>query len=292
MIRYTIADNALNAKIDAIAPNWRVRAQTRTTELENGTRQNITGIWSEIKQAYKDLQGSKCAFCEKWIEDQAIEQDVEHFRPKNRITRWRVPRMLDGEGITRAQPATGSEAGYRLLAYHPLNYVIACKTCNSIMKRDYFPIAGVRNSTATNPRALAAERAYLIYPVGDLDSNPEDLIEFHGLSPQPRRTGFDRKRALVTIEVFKLDDVNKRKEILRDRAESIEHLYLALRIRDGPTTTVADTQNANQAIVRLTSPKSRHTNCLRCYERLWNSNRPEAEAIYGNIVAFLNTASP
>ncbi|QDU98791.1 HNH endonuclease family protein [Lignipirellula cremea] len=292
MIRFSTTDTALHASIDAIAPTWRTRAQNRTAALANGTRTNITKMWSEIKKVYMDLQGPKCAFCEKWIEDQAIEQDVEHFRPKNRISRWRVPRKLRGEGITVSQPAIGTEDGYRLLAYHPFNYVTACKSCNSILKRDYFPIEGTRDSGNDNPRALGGERAFLIYPLGDLDDDPEQLIEFHGLSPQPRRPGFDRKRALVTIEIFKLDDPRTRKELLKDRAEFIEKLYFALKIRDDATSDAIDKGNATSAVARLTSTRSRYTNCLRCYERLWATNRAEARAIYKNIASFLRTTSP
>lgn len=292
MIRYPVTEAALHANIDSVAATWRTRAASRTARLASGALSNITNIWSEIKPVYMVLQGPKCAFCEKWIEDQAIEQDVEHFRPKNRVSRWRVPRKLNGEGISIAQPSTGTEPGYRLLAYNPFNYVAACKTCNSVLKRDYFPVDGTRDSNATDPTMLASERVYLIYPLGDHDSDPEDLIEFQGLSPQPKRTGFDRKRALVTIEVFKLDDVRKRKELLRDRAEWIEKLSFALRMRDAPASSVGDVADAERVIQRLTSNASRHTNCLRCFEQLWGAHRSEAEAIVRNIADFLDSTSP
>ena len=104
MIRFPISTNDLNAAIDAENATWRTRAQKRTDELENGTRKKITGMWSEIKKVYMDLQGPKCAFCEKWIEDQAIEQDVEHFRPKNNVKRWR---------IRKAAPAIPCQDGWK-----------------------------------------------------------------------------------------------------------------------------------------------------------------------------------
>lgn len=291
MIRFAISRNALDVAIDAENATWRTRAQQRTDELENGTRERITGIWSEIKRVYMNLQGPKCALCEKWIEDQAIEQDVEHFRPKNNVKRWRVPKRLRDEGLTVNQPATGSEPGYRLLAYHPQNYVTACKTCNSVLKRDYFPIAGTRQSGAKDPTRLAGEQAYLIFPLGDFDADPEQLIEFHGFSPQPRRGGFDRLRALVTIELFQLDNRRKRKELLCDRAEFIEKLYFALKQRDAPASSATEVDRAKAVIKRLTSKKSRHTNCLRCYARLWDSNNAEARSVYGNIADFLESMS-
>ena len=200
MIRVPVTKEQLEASIEAENSRWLERAKTKTKELEDDPNLEITSIWSPIKPVYMTLQNSKCIFCEKEIEPQPIEQDVEHFRPKNNVKRWHVPQwMEEEEDIHVQQPQTGSEAGYRLLAYHPLNYAAACKTCNSSRKRDYFPIAGPRRSDSKTPTRMGAEKAYLLYPLGDLDDDPEELIEFHGLSPQAKASrGFKRKRALVT----------------------------------------------------------------------------------------------
>lgn len=290
MIRYTITDNDLHARIDLLVPNWRTRAGKRTNALATGARKKITGMWSEIKKVYMDLQGPKCAFCEKWIEGLPIERDVEHFRPKNRVKPWRLPKSLDGEGIVVSQRAHGTEDGYRLLAYCPLNYIAACKSCNSLLKLDFFPIAGTRASVATNPRTITGEQPFLIYPLSDVDDDPEELIHFHGLIPQPRRGGFDRQRALVTIRVFELDGIG-RPDLLHDRAETLEKLYYALKERDRPSSTQQEIDDAIAAISRLTSSRARHTNCMKSYERLWNTNHPEAIAIYENIKTYLKTKS-
>ncbi len=68
---------------------------------------------------------------------------------------------------------------------------------------------------------MKGEKAYLIYPISDVDEDdPEDLIEFYGLSPQAKlSTGFGRKRALVTIELFQLDDEGQRAYLFKRRAE-------------------------------------------------------------------------
>ena len=59
----------------------------------------------------------------------------------------------------------------------------ACKTCNSRLKANFFPVAGRHSFTGTNPIQLnRRERPYLIYPLGDVDDdNAEDLIAFEGL---------------------------------------------------------------------------------------------------------------
>ena len=143
-----------------------------------------------------ELQGFKCVYCEKELEDQPIELDVEHYRPKKKVSRWNVPKSLARQGIAVAQPDRGHEPGYTLLAYHVLNYAASCKTCNSILKKNVFPIAGQRNGNAREPALVAGERPYILYPLANLDEDPEDLIEFAGLSPQAKATGFRRQRAL------------------------------------------------------------------------------------------------
>ena len=230
MIRRDITSTALYHRI---GKDWVRQAANKRKRLQDDPGTRITNIWSRIKPVYMALQGSKCAFCERGIEDQPIEQDVEHFRPKKPVKRWPIPKSIEQEleagGSQIRQPATGSEPGYRLLAYHPWNYVASCKTCNSVLKQSYFPVAGTRDPDARKPAGLRErEQPYLIFPLGDLDDDPEDLITFYGLSPQPRRNGFDRLRALVTIELLGLDDHRKRKGLLLARARAIEKLYIAL----------------------------------------------------------------
>ena len=70
-------------------------------------------------------------------------------------------------------------------------------------------IANAVPTLADHPYAAmrAAEGAFLLYPIGSLDDDPETIIEFYGLSPRPvAATGLKRQRALVTIEFFRLDD--------------------------------------------------------------------------------------
>ena len=225
MIRVSTTAAALLAAIEAHRPGWVARAEARTEALAAGAVDpEFPSLWSETKDVYMKLQHLKCAYCEKELEDQPIEHDVEHYRPKREIVRWVVPRALARQGIVVKQPKHGSEPGYRLLAYSPFNYAASCKTCNSILKRNYFPIAGTRNATARDPAAMAGERPFLLYPIGDTDDDPEDMIEFAGLSPQVKGTGFRRQRALVTIWLFDLNGKWRQK----DRAMEIMRYFLAL----------------------------------------------------------------
>jgi hypothetical protein len=136
-----------------------------------------------------------------------------------------MPKSLADLGIkTSAVP--NEKRGYFLLSYHPFNYAAACKPCNSALKRDYFPIADAYNLIGEDPKQLKKEKPYLIYPIGDWDTDPEQLIRFHGVSPQPVAVkGYRRHRALVTIEFFELDNVNRRKNLIRERAVIIIALF-------------------------------------------------------------------
>lgn len=287
MIRVPITTAALLAAIEAHCPGWTARAEARTNALAaGGSDDHLPSLWAEIKTVYMDLQSSKCVYCEKELEDQPIEQDVEHYRPKKKVARWKVPRALAGEGIAVNQPARGDEPGYPLLAYNPLNYAASCKTCNSILKKNYFPIAGARDYACRNPSEMAGERPFLLFPIGSIDVDPEDLIEFAGLSPQAKGAGFRRQRALVTIWLFQLN----RKWLQKDRAIEITRYYLALELsRRSPHNATA--RHAEKVVRSMESRRARHANCLRSFRRLYDSDRTAAERIFRKCARLLETLS-
>jgi hypothetical protein len=287
MIRVSTTAAALLAAIEAHRPGWAARARARTDAIaSSGADPEFPSLWAEIKEIFIKLQCSKCIYCEKELEDRPIEQDVEHYRPKKIVARWTVPRSLAGEGILVRQLTRGSEPGYRLLAYNPLNYAASCKTCNSILKQNYFPIAGVRDYASRDPMAMTGERPFLLYPIGDADDDPQDLIEFAGLSPQPKGTGFRRQRALVTIWIFQLN----RKWLQKDRALEIMRYYLALeRCARPPRDAIA--RAAKKIVEYMSSPPARHANCLRSFRRLYDSDRAAAERIFHACTRLMGTLS-
>jgi len=207
----------------------------------------------------------------------------EHFRPKGAVSRWVPSRALVDDGVFVNQPASGSEPGYRFLAYNPLNYAASCKQCNSILKRDRLPIRGARSPNEREVLALAAEQAYLVYPIGDVDDDPEALIEFAGISPRPRAAGFGRLRALVVIEFFQLDDKEKRGALHADRALFIELLHMARKQRDRGHSA-QDVADANRTIARMTRVQFRHANCLRSFKRLYDAD-PAAAGEYARLAS-------
>src|SRR5262249_31446914 len=224
MIRYEITEAALIDRIDRKVPTWLTRTRRRTSTFRKNKRYSEKkGIWGEIKAVYMQIQHNKCAYCERVLEGPPyglIEHDVEHFRPKSGVEAWpnaaiTADRQIDYDF------STGDEwdAGYYLLAYHPLNYTTACKSCNTPLKLNYFPIAGNRGPQAENPSDLAAEQPFLLYPIGTFDDDPEEILTFEGVVPKPvKMSGHRRRRAVVTIDFFELDT---REELIRGRSEVI-----------------------------------------------------------------------
>lgn len=295
MIGYPVTLARLGALVDAEKPGWRERAKALTDQFRGDGAYTETKkpIWSEVKPVYMRLQGdSKCAYCERKLE--AVEkgkgeQDVDHFRPKKRVRRWRGSHALKKAGVAITAPAPDSP-GYHLLPYHLFNYAAACKPCNSVLKKDWFPIAGSYTLHGEHPTDLTGELPYLIYPLGDIDADPESLIRFVGVSPRAVAAGgHDRNRALVTIEFFALDD-ETRKNLFRERAALIVTLFMLLEKFHGGGPA-AERKEAGDLITGFTSPVSAHTNCARSFTRLYESSRADAVEIYQNAVEFICSRS-
>ncbi len=298
MIRHEATLESLGAAIRKMSPNWFDRARARLEALPSRPRsKDFDSLWSEIKDVYIALQHSKCAVCEKPLEGR-IEQDVEHFRPKAEVEPWTMPADLVPEftaaGVAIVQPDDGSsEPGYRFLAYHPLNYAMACKPCNSVLKRNYFPVAKPRRTEARKPPSFAAERPLLIYPIGTIDADPESLITFvEGVVPQPAKaSGPGRLRALVTIAIFRLDDPVDRKIFFQGRARAIELLYLSLQaIRDSPDPVLVAA--AKKITAQMLRPEAPFANCLRCFHRVFQASPGKARDIFSDLAELLDKSSP
>lgn len=294
MIRYSVTRQQLDDLIEAEKPGWLANAAQRTeTFRQQGFYEEASSIWSQIKAVYMRLQGDgKCAYCEREmesVENGKVEQDVEHFRPKGNIKAWQPSQDLLNQGIVLSNPPAALK-GYYLLPYHPFNYSAACKPCNSTLKKDYFPVAGNYDVDADDPESLNGEQPYLIYPIGEIDDDPEMLIDFHGTSPRPVvPNGHNRHRALVTIEFFELDDPDSRKNLYRDRALLIMALYSLL--EKTTVGTAAEKATAVANVENFLKPQLRHLNCARSFKRLFEADPVEARAVRDSAVALMVSIS-
>lgn len=289
MIRYPISQAELERRIEEQRPGWLRRGREAAAALPGRpASKDFSPLWSEIKQVYIDLQHSKCCFCEKPLEG-AIEQDVEHFRPKAEVKPWPVPRPLQSAGISPPVGLAASpQPGYAWLAYHPLNYAIACKTCNSTLKKNQFPIAGTRGAAGTEPAGLQEELPLLIYPLGELDEPAQDLMGFVGLSPVPRvDRGHRRHRALVTIALFQLD---RRPPLLKLRAYLLSLLFSELELLDKANSD-AERSSHQTVVENLLRPQTPFSNCLNCFSELYRVDLARARELAGECRRYVGTMS-
>lgn len=288
MIGYLISRPDLEALITQYSPQWLNRAAVHTAAFAaQGAYIKHAPIWSEIKAVYIGHQGhSKCAYCERKLESVQlgkIELAVEHFRPKAKVKRWRFPAALRN-AVTAPTNVPLPNGGYYMVAYDVHNYCAACGPCNSILKRSYFPIAGVYDFTATTAAALEAEQPLLIYPIID---DAEQFIEFYGVSPRPvPQHGYARNRALITIEFFKLDDLNQRKNLIRERALLLTALFPQLEAMCGAGSH-QDKQIASGLVFSYLASTSPHSNCMRSFVFLYFTSPNDARLICVSLLASL-----
>ncbi len=295
MISYRVSKARLEEMIEERKPGWLARAAERTRDFEAlGEYQESSSIWSEIKPVFMELQHDKCAYCERQLESEAygrVEHDLEHFRPKKKAKPWKATAKLQLAGVHLTPSLLGSaDPGYHLLAYNPLNYCTACKSCNSGLKSSNFPIEGVRQPGGEVPAALGTEQPLLLNPVGDFDDDAETLIRFVGVSPMvAAASGYARRRGLVSIAFFRLDDF-RRKSLFRERARVITSLFSFLELAQH-----ADTQAFREVYEGLadtaTHSSAAHSNCARSFRDLYQQDRDEAKEVFTLCADYLHSIS-
>ena len=97
---------------------------------------------------------------------------------------------------------------------------------------------------------------------------------------------------LTAAGIFRLDDRNKRRELFRGRADIIQKLGLAFRVRDTASTSELTRKRCQAIIDYHTSDGAPHTNCGRAFAKLWRANPTRAEKLWNKAVDFLATISP
>ena len=140
MIRYLtkVGDLDLEAAVDQEKPSWRDRAKQRTESfLVSGKDGKKSSIWFEIKPVFMRFQHEKCGFCERQLATEyfggSIEHDLEHFRPKSKISDWDHRRQFD------SPMGDPSETGYFWLAYHLGNYTSRARSAIVRLREPRFP---------------------------------------------------------------------------------------------------------------------------------------------------------
>lgn len=292
MIQHKITPAQLKSRILARDPEWFAKVKKITASLPaRPSSKHFPSLWTDIKQVWMDLQGSKCMYCETLIEG-TIANDVEHFRPKAKVAYWKLPKKYETVGVKVAPMAGPKESlGYCNLAYHPWNYAASCKVCNSILKKNYFPVCGTRRLPAKNPWRMTSERALFIYPIGDIDADPGKLIRFVGMHPEPAASAGTAEycRALVMIEAFRLNDADERKQLFQARALLLKPLFDVLEVAYAGAE--GDLGEARDWIKIFSGRRSPHSSCMRHFVRLYKRDTARAKRLLANAKYFLETGS-
>ena len=320
MISYPIPHAELLDRIRALDTGWLDKAAAATAACEaascyvkkSAAGKKVEGLWGDIKEVFIKLQHGKCCYCERLLESPKygkIEHDVEHFRPKSRLKNWFTPAVMkEFSDWPASLDRSGANAkGYYRLAFDPRNYATACKTCNSTLKSDYFPVAGPPRLEAASPASAKSEKPFLIFPVGDGDEPAQSLIQFDGIVAQPVHDAgadlFRHWRARVTIRFFRLNrsarqsmarpDEEGRENLYRDRAESISALADCLDAIETSNNT-AVRQLREDKVKRLIADGSRHANCCKSFLRLWANPATRAKAIdtWRDVERYLQSQNP
>jgi hypothetical protein len=293
MIRYKITKAELEKLIEAESPGWLKAAKKKTERFKQLQKYDEKeGSWSLIKKVFMDLQHNKCAYCERKLEGGnlgKIEHDIEHYRPKNSVKAWPTAKIKKELKLAYQFTTGGASAnGYYLLPYNILNYATACKVCNTPLKSNYFPIPGsTRLIDTDNFRRLKTEKAFLIYPIGNIDQDPEKIIAFQGMVPIPNaKEGTDNyKRAQVTIDFFRLSIA--REDLIRERALIIKALFIAYRHKDSDDEL--DKKDALLTINMALSGSEPHTNCARSFFQVCEEDFALATKYYEVAFAYLES---
>ena len=291
MIRYPVTRAQLKADIDALEPDWRQRAEDRTQKLEAlgcWSDEFAAGepkvSWSEVKKVYRDLQHDKCAYCERRLDGDpdlptigSQEHDLEHFRPKSKTIAWRRRSLFPDQQVSFPK-SMGRKEGYHWLAFELWNWCTSCKRCNSQLKGNRFPIStqGTTGAPTDEVSTLqTSERPLLIYPLGEIDEDPEDLLGFRGVVVHPKHpSGHKHQRAKATIAFFLLNT----RGLIRRRA-----LWLKLAWNHLCKEFAGDADARAEVDRWLSSSKVEYAGAVRAFIRLARRDRAAAEAIMPGI---------
>jgi uncharacterized protein (TIGR02646 family) len=172
----------------------------------------------EVKEALRQAQHGKCAFCESMVAHIA-HGDVEHFRPKAGFV------QREGGALTRP--------GYYWLVYEWTNLFFACQLCNQRFKKNLFPLRNPAQRALSHRDDLRKEKPLLLDPSA---VDPAKYLGFREEFAYPIRNS---KVGQITIAVLGLNRVelaDMRRQFLRPikRLITTRNLLADRLAADGP----------------------------------------------------------
>jgi hypothetical protein len=245
-------------KINFIEPNspgwiaWKGKCATACNQLiadvAAGALPVITSLYKEQKEVLfrtSENYYGKCVYCETLITSNQ-PGDVEHYRPKGRITDAKNKRVLVRNALGHDIP----HPGYYWLAYEHTNLLPGCIDCNRpssgnsggtlIGKWDQFPVTG---NHAISPGGEINEDPLIINPTIE---NPDDHLEIDSLGLLSHKT----PKGETTINIFGLNLrqtlVEERKRAYKSIKDKARLLLIALTMEADPTEYIIEIENAKE----------------------------------------------
>jgi uncharacterized protein (TIGR02646 family) len=192
---------------------WNEKAERETATLIAASPRKIKeALYKEAQNWIVSIFHGKCAYCEVRLDVSQHKGDLDHFRPKKRVT--------DQNGAIVRIRGT-AHPGYYWLAYRWWNLLPSCISCNRPArgpdgvrrgKWDQFPIAGSYAMASSDD--LKREKPLLLHPY---DDRPDEHLEFD------IKTGMvfpKTSRGQRTIETLGLN----RDGLIEARLQTIEYV--------------------------------------------------------------------
>jgi hypothetical protein len=156
--------------------DWLKRCDAKAKSMTGAGDVSET-LYKEQRRVYLELFHGKCAYCEAKIVLDQHGGDVEHYRPKGRVTdeNDNLIEIDDGQGGKQPHP------GYYWLAYDWRNLLPSCIACNRpnksghqrVGKWNRFPVIGRHALTQAE---IAHEKPLLLNPLV-ADDDPAQHLE-------------------------------------------------------------------------------------------------------------------
>jgi hypothetical protein len=234
-----------------------------------GNRPINDALYKRERDRFLAVTHKKCAYCELLLAAGQRKGDVEHYRPKGRVTR------MDGEVVKVVKVLRDGveidHPGYFWLAYDYLNLLPACSACNrragdaasgvNTGKSDIFPT--LDNHWAACPEDVPTEQPALLNPW--LDDPTQHLF----FDPDTGVAAGITQRGRITVRLLGLN----RDGLPEGRKKACENLRLRLQkgisdaVDDGPRSaevitlqSVADGSAEYAAVCRV--------ECLRANQKV------------------------
>lgn len=235
---YKIGDNKGNGR-------WVLATQKVLKEYKQNANQFTSGDYkfpahpsaNKWKKELKIIQGEKCCYCEKSINN----GELEHFRPKNG---WQ-----QNKGDSLYQP------GYYWLAYKWDNILLSCGECNEQgTKGNLFPISDTNDRCYTPTSKLPLEDPMLINPYLE---DPSEHISFYKSTPIVVNNSLKGK---TTIDILKLKN---RPDLVTQREEKFRLYSLLHKIINIPSIlSLEEKKYAKQLVKRVQKGKESYAGMI------------------------------